>query len=58
MAGEFFNVQLGFGYAEILDPVTQTSLPVISTLKNLLGMLSFFDVRCLSNHVRKSCLFF
>lgn len=44
MAGEFFNVQLGFGYAEILDPITQTSLPVISTLKNLLGMLLFLTL--------------
>lgn len=41
MAGEFFNVQLGFGYTEVLDPVSQTSLPVISTLKNLMGMLIF-----------------
>jgi len=41
MAGEFFNVQLGFGYTEVLDPVSQTSLPVISTLKNLMAMLLF-----------------
>ncbi|MEI1279119.1 flagellar biosynthetic protein FliR [Leptospira venezuelensis] len=44
MAGEFFNVQLGFGYAEILDPISQTSLPVISTLKNMLGMLLFLSL--------------
>ncbi|EQA47096.1 flagellar biosynthetic protein FliR [Leptospira broomii serovar Hurstbridge str. 5399] len=44
MAGEFFNVQLGFGYAEILDPISQTSLPVISTLKNMLGMLLFLTL--------------
>ena len=41
MAGEFFNVQLGFGYTEVLDPVTQSSLPVISNLKNLFGILIF-----------------
>jgi len=41
MAGEFFNVQMGFGYTEVLDPVSQTSLPVISTLKNLMAMLLF-----------------
>lgn len=44
MAGEFFNVQLGFGYAEVLDPISQTSLPVISTLKNMLGMLLFLSL--------------
>lgn len=41
MAGEYFSVQMGFGYTEVLDPVSQTSLPVISTLKNLFGMLVF-----------------
>lgn len=41
MAGQFFGVQIGFGYAEILDPISQASIPVISTLKNLMGMLIF-----------------
>lgn len=41
MAGEFFNVQIGFAYTEVLDPMTQVSLPVLSTLKNLLGILIF-----------------
>jgi flagellar biosynthetic protein FliR len=41
MAGEFFNVQLGFGYTEVLDPLTQVSLPVINTLKNMMGLLIF-----------------
>ncbi len=44
MAGEYFSVQMGFGYTEVLDPVSQTSLPVISTLKNLFGMLVFLTV--------------
>lgn len=41
MAGEYFSVQMGFGYTEVLDPVSQSSLPVISTLKNMMGMLIF-----------------
>lgn len=41
MAGQYFSVQIGFAYTEVLDPVSQTNLPVISTLKNMLGMLLF-----------------
>lgn len=41
MAGEYFSVQLGFGYTEILDPVSQTSLPVMSTLKNMIAIMLF-----------------
>ncbi|MBE7412952.1 MAG: flagellar biosynthetic protein FliR [Leptospiraceae bacterium] len=41
MAGEFFSVQIGFGYTEVLDPVSQTSNPVISTLKNLMAIVIF-----------------
>jgi flagellar biosynthesis protein FliR len=41
MAGEYFSVQMGFGYTEVLDPVSQTSLPVISQLKNLMGIMLF-----------------
>jgi flagellar biosynthetic protein FliR len=44
MAGDFFNVQLGFAYAEILDPMTQVSLPVISSLKNLMAILVFLSM--------------
>lgn len=41
MAGQYFSVQIGFGYTEVLDPVSQSNLPVISTLKNMLGMMIF-----------------
>lgn len=44
MAGEFFSVQMGFGYTQVLDPVSQSSLPVISILKNMLGMLLFLII--------------
>jgi flagellar biosynthetic protein FliR len=41
MAGEYFSLQMGFSYTEVLDPVSQTSLPVVSILKNMLGMMVF-----------------
>jgi flagellar biosynthetic protein FliR len=44
MAGEYFSVQIGFSYTEVLDPVSQSSLPIISTLKNLMGILVFFVI--------------
>ncbi|MCG6141957.1 flagellar biosynthetic protein FliR [Leptospira mtsangambouensis] len=44
MAGEFFNNQIGFGYTEILDPVTQNSLPAIGTMKNLMATALFLVI--------------
>jgi flagellar biosynthetic protein FliR len=44
MAGEYFSVQIGFGYTEILDPVSQSSLPIISTLKNLMAIMVFLVI--------------
>ncbi|MCB1141043.1 MAG: flagellar biosynthetic protein FliR [Leptospiraceae bacterium] len=41
MAGEYFSVQMGFSYTEVLDPVSQISLPVMSQLKNLMGLMLF-----------------
>lgn len=42
LAGEFFSVQMGFGISEVLDPLSQVSLPVIGTLKNLVALFVFF----------------
>ncbi|MCB1176687.1 MAG: flagellar biosynthetic protein FliR [Leptospiraceae bacterium] len=44
MAGEYFSIQIGFGYTEVLDPVSQTSLPIISTLKNLMAIMVFLII--------------
>ncbi|TGN21139.1 flagellar biosynthetic protein FliR [Leptospira idonii] len=44
MAGEFFNNQIGFGYTEILDPITQTSLPAIGTIKSLMATAIFLVI--------------
>ncbi len=42
LAGEFFSVQMGFGISEVLDPMSQVSMPVIGTLKNLVALFVFF----------------
>ena len=42
LAGEFFSVQMGFGISEVLDPMSQVSMPVIGTLKNLTALFVFF----------------
>lgn len=42
MAGEFFSVQMGFGVNEVFDPMSQISLPLIGTLKNLFALYVFF----------------
>jgi flagellar biosynthetic protein FliR len=44
MAGEYFSVQIGFSYTEVLDPVSQTSLPIISTMKNLMAIMVFLII--------------
>ena len=41
MAGEFFSIQIGFAYTEILDPITQSSVPLLGTFKTLIAMLLF-----------------
>lgn len=42
LAGEFFSVQMGFGISEVFDPMSQISLPLMGTLKNLLALFVFF----------------
>ena len=42
MAGEFFAVQMGFGISEVFDPLSQTSLPLMGTVKNLIAIFVFF----------------
>lgn len=41
MAGELFSIQAGVSFAEVLDPGSQTSMPIIGTLKNVIGLLLF-----------------
>ncbi|MBV6494354.1 MAG: hypothetical protein LDLANPLL_02386 [Turneriella sp.] len=42
LAGEFFSVQMGFGISEVLDPLSQVSMPLIGTFKNLVALFVFF----------------
>jgi len=42
MAGEFFSVQMGFGISEVFDPLAQVSMPLMGTLKNMMGLYVFF----------------
>lgn len=41
MAGEFFSVQMGFGISEVFDPLSQISLPLMGTVKNLMAIYVF-----------------
>lgn len=44
LAGEFFSVQMGISFSEVLDPQAQVSLPILGTLKNLIATLLFLSV--------------
>lgn len=44
MAGQFFSTQVGFGMSEVLDPMSQTSIPVVGTLLNLVGLFVFLII--------------
>lgn len=44
IAGELFSVQAGISFSEVLDPGSQTSMPIIGTLKNIIGLLLFLTI--------------
>jgi len=44
MAGRLLDVQMGFGMATILDPISGSQAPVMGTALSLLGMAVFFGV--------------
>lgn len=44
MAGQYFAVQIGFGFTEVVDPLAQVSIPVVGQLKNMIGILVFFFI--------------
>ena len=46
MAGEFFSTQIGFNIGEVIDPLSQTSTPLMGNLKNLIGLYAFFISGC------------
>jgi len=44
LAAQFFSIQMGFGMHEVLDPVSQISIPVLGQLFNLIGLLVFLGM--------------
>jgi flagellar biosynthetic protein FliR len=39
LAGQYFAVQIGFGINEVLDPLSQISVPLIGQMQNLIALL-------------------
>ena len=39
IAGQFFSLQMGFGAAEVFDPVAQIQIPLLGQFFNLLAVL-------------------
>lgn len=44
MAGRIIDVQIGFGMAQVFDPVTQRQVPVLTSAFDKLGVIVFFLV--------------
>ncbi len=44
LAGQYFAVQIGFGFSEVVDPMAQISVPIVGQLKNLIGLLIFLYI--------------
>lgn len=44
VAGQVLDAQLGFGMAQIFDPVTKRPVPILTSAFNYLGLLMFFLV--------------
>lgn len=44
LAGQYFAVQIGFGFSEVVDPMAQISVPIVGQLKNLIGLLVFLYI--------------
>lgn len=44
VAGQLLDVQLGFGMAQIIDPVTKRPVPILTSTFEYLGVLVFFLV--------------
>ncbi|MBN1500409.1 MAG: flagellar biosynthetic protein FliR [Spirochaetes bacterium] len=45
LSGQYFAVQIGFGINEVLDPMSQVSVPIIGQLKNFIGILVFLYIK-------------
>lgn len=41
MAGEFYSLQMGFGVINVIDPLSETSIPILGQLKSLFALTIF-----------------
>lgn len=41
MAGEFYSLQIGFGIINVIDPLSETSIPILGQLKSLFALTIF-----------------
>lgn len=41
MAGEFYSLQMGFGIINVLDPLSETSIPILGQFKTLFALIVF-----------------
>lgn len=41
MAGEFYSLQIGFGIINVMDPLSETSIPILGQLKSLFALMVF-----------------
>jgi len=44
VAGEFFSYQMGLGISEVLDPLSEVEVPVISQVFQVFAMLIFISI--------------
>ncbi|HRX16869.1 MAG TPA: flagellar biosynthetic protein FliR [Spirochaetota bacterium] len=44
LAGQYFSVQIGFGFSEVVDPMAQISVPIIGQIKSMVGLLVFLYI--------------
>ena len=44
VAGQFFSLQMGFGAAEVFDPLAQVQVPLLGQFFNLMAMFVFLTV--------------
>lgn len=41
LAGELYSIQLGFGIVNVLDPLSETPIPILGQIKSLLAAFAF-----------------
>ena len=44
LAGQFYSLQIGFGLINVIDPISQTQLPIVGQLKGLVALILFLYI--------------